>query len=59
MDDEKRARVELGKGWSRYESGDRQRCLDLTHVGGQPSYVDVLECVVTARDARELEKKGL
>jgi hypothetical protein len=57
MDDEKSARAELAKGWAQYASSDRKRCLELTHVGGQPSYVDVLECVAIAKDANELEKK--
>jgi hypothetical protein len=57
MEDEKSARAELAKGWAQYASSDRKRCLELTHVGEQPSYVDVLECVAIAKDASELEKK--
>src|SRR5262245_53798425 len=57
MDDEKSARRELEAGWSRFAVNDRERCVALTQTGGNPSYVEVLECLKMAQDVRELERK--
>jgi hypothetical protein len=57
MDDEQSARAELEKGWSAYAHNDRERCVAETRSGANQSYVEVLECIVIARDAREMDKK--
>ena len=55
---EKSARDELTTKWSSFDSADQRRCLDETRSGGSPSYVELLECVAMARDARALEGRG-
>ena len=59
MDQEKSARAELEKSWSKFNLEDRAQCLDLTNeLGGKSaSYVEVLECSIMMRDARVMDKK--
>jgi hypothetical protein len=46
MNDEESARRELVQSWSRYNAQERARCIGQTEVGGFPSYVEVLECLL-------------
>ena len=48
------ARNTLDVEWSNFPAADRHDCLALTHLGGYPSYVQVLTCLEIARDARRL-----
>ncbi len=60
MAQEQSARDELRAQWSQFHRGDQQLCLSQTRIGGLPSYVELLECISIARDARALEagKRG-
>jgi hypothetical protein len=44
----------LKEGWKNFVAEDRTRCINLTQMGGPPSYVEVLTCVEMARDARQI-----
>ena len=55
--DEKSARSELDKQWSQFPPALRQRCVDTTETGGDPSYVEVLVCLQMGRDAAQMEKR--
>lgn len=57
MNDESSAHAELQKQWSQFPAGDRQRCVAETSLG-DPSYVEVLECLLTARGAEKIEKES-
>jgi hypothetical protein len=46
MSDEESAHRELAQSWSKYDAQERRRCIGQTEVGGFPSYVEVLECLV-------------
>jgi LAS superfamily LD-carboxypeptidase LdcB len=46
INDEKSARDELAQTWSKYDAQERRRCIGQTEVGGFPSYVEVLECLL-------------
>jgi hypothetical protein len=46
MDDEESAHRELVQSWSKYNTQQRARCIGQTEVGGFPSYVEVLECLL-------------
>jgi len=46
MNDENSAREELVKTWSKYTPQEKSRCIGQTEVGGTPSYVEVLECLL-------------
>ena len=46
MADEDSAKEERQKSWSKYSADDKRRCVGQTDVGGVPSYVEVLECLL-------------
>jgi hypothetical protein len=50
MADEDSAKEELQKSWSKYSADDKRRCVGQTDVGGVPSYVEVLECLLVTVD---------
>jgi len=50
--DEGSARAEVAKHWSSYPAGDRTRCAAEAQLNGLPSYVDLLECLTLAREAK-------
>lgn len=50
--DEGTARAEVAKHWSSYPAGDRKRCAAEAQLDGLPSYVDLLECLTLAREAK-------
>ena len=50
--DEASARAEVAKRWSSYPAGDRTRCAAEAQLDGLPSYVDLLECLTLAREAK-------
>jgi hypothetical protein len=46
MKDEESARQQLVQTWSKYTPQEKSRCVGQTEVGGTPSYVEVLECLL-------------
>ena len=46
MNDETSAHEELVQSWSKYSAAEKERCVGQTEVGGMPSYVEVLECLL-------------
>ncbi|AIQ92511.1 protein of unassigned function [Methylobacterium oryzae CBMB20] len=52
LEDEGSARAEVEKKWSSYPAGDRTRCAAEAQLDGLPSYVDLLECLTLAREAK-------
>jgi hypothetical protein len=46
MIDEQSARRELFQSWSKYSAREQARCVGQTEIGGFPSYVEVLECLL-------------
>jgi hypothetical protein len=57
MSDEGSAKDELAKGWSAYAAADRKSCGALAGLGGSASYVQLLECLNMARDARTMKTR--
>jgi hypothetical protein len=53
---EQEARDKLASQWSSFVAADRTRCAGRTHMGGPPSYVEVLTCLELAQAARKLPK---
>ena len=55
MNDESEALTELQKQWKQFSLGDRQSCTaeqaDIVGLSSMSSYVELLECLVLARDA--------
>jgi hypothetical protein len=53
MDDEQNALNELKTKWSQFRSNERESCLAAEgDVAGLSSYVELLECLNTAQEAR-------
>jgi len=50
MTDENNAKDALNKEWRQFSAADRQRCTDLARMGGEPSYVQLYECLDIARE---------
>ncbi len=54
LQDEHTARATLEKEWGEFSAGEHARCLELSHTGGSPSYVELLTCLEMAQAARQL-----
>jgi len=54
LQDEHTARDKLEKEWGEFSATERTRCLQLSHTGGSPSYVELLTCLEMAQAARQL-----
>jgi hypothetical protein len=46
MNDEESAHQQLVQTWSKYTPQEKSRCVGQTEVGGMPSYVEILECLL-------------
>ena len=55
LQDERSARNQLAKRWGKFPAGDRRQCI-AEASGFEPSYVELLECVTMAGQARQMEK---
>jgi len=53
-DEELTARAKLNDEWSQYTPGQKARCVSLTQLGGDPSYVELRSCLELAKIARSL-----
>jgi hypothetical protein len=53
---EQAARDQMARQWGEFAPADKTRCVEKTHMGGPPSYIEVLTCLELARDARKLPK---
>jgi hypothetical protein len=54
LGDERTAREQIVKEWSRFTPAERSECSHLVTTGGPPSYVELLSCLEVSRDAREI-----
>ncbi|MDR7039161.1 MULTISPECIES: hypothetical protein [Methylobacterium] len=52
LDDEATARSEVARQWASFPGVERQRCAAEAQLNGMPSYVDLLECLTLAREAK-------
>lgn len=57
LNDEHRARDALQQQWDQFSSASQKRCLDLSHLGGHPSYVELLTCLQMAKDVKQLPRQ--
>ena len=48
--DEHAAENTLAENWSTYSAADKIQCIGTVHVGGPPSYVELLSCIELLRD---------
>ena len=57
--EEQAARDQLVKEWSSFRAADRASCVELSTVGGEPSYVELLTCLEMAKAAHEVPSDKL
>jgi hypothetical protein len=57
LNDEKEARQQLAKEWSHFSARDKEMCTDETK-SYNPSYVELLTCLESARDAEAYGQSG-
>ena len=57
--DEQTARDKLNDTWAQFSARERQRCTDLVHMGGPPSYVELLTCLEMAQQAKQIPDRDL
>jgi hypothetical protein len=53
LQEEQLARTQLEKAWGEYVADDRSGCVQLSTMGGTPSYVELLTCLEMAKAAKE------
>lgn len=58
LDDEQRARSQLEADWSKYSRSLREGCITTATAGGEPSYVELLECLIMEGDAAKMQKRS-
>jgi hypothetical protein len=52
LQSERAAQATLAQSWSKYGADDRSRCVTIVQIGGVSSYVELLSCLLTKRDAK-------
>jgi hypothetical protein len=51
---EQQARVQLIKQWDEFGRAEKDYCLPLSTLAGEPTYSELLSCLEVERDARRL-----
>jgi hypothetical protein len=51
---EAKARDQLVRDWATFAAADKTRCVEMTKMGGPPSYVELLTCMEMAAGARKI-----
>jgi hypothetical protein len=54
---EMEARDQLAKEWAQFAPADKSHCVQLSTIGGDPTYTELLACLELERDARNLREK--
>ncbi|MBV9520255.1 MAG: hypothetical protein JO068_19285 [Hyphomicrobiales bacterium] len=57
-DDERQAQKELAKSWSSFKASAQSNCLQVTRIGGAPSYVELLTCLQLDKQAQEASREN-
>jgi hypothetical protein len=52
MRDEQTARDQMVREWPQFAPADKSHCLQLSTLGGNPTYTELLTCLELAREAR-------
>jgi hypothetical protein len=58
LKDKRRARDQLRQQWNEFTGAERDRCVQLSHLGGMPSYIEILTCLQIARAAKKVPGDG-
>jgi hypothetical protein len=52
------AKDQLGKQWVEFTPAEKSHCLQLSTLGVDPIYTELLTCLELARDARQLRRRN-
>jgi hypothetical protein len=58
MNEENTAKSTLNDKWTQFTARQQTRCTDLVHMGGPPSYVELLTCLEMAEQAKQIPDRG-
>ncbi|MBV9740337.1 MAG: hypothetical protein JOZ30_11910 [Hyphomicrobiales bacterium] len=58
IDDEREAQKELAKLWSSFKASAQSNCLQVTRIGGAPSYVELVTCLQLDKQAQEAAREN-
>jgi hypothetical protein len=50
VEDEKAAKQQLSREWSKFDAGLKRQCTELTAIGGEQSYVELQTCLEMSSD---------
>ena len=50
---EQKAREQLVQEWASFKASDRTQCSEMSRMGGDPTYTELLTCLEMMRDARQ------
>jgi hypothetical protein len=57
LQEEQEARAKLVAQWTQFSAADRSYCRDLTALGGEPTFTELLTCLEMRREAERLRDK--
>jgi hypothetical protein len=57
--DERVARDDLAKDWSKYSAADKTLCVGMNRTGGPSSYVELQSCLNIMRDSKIISKTNV
>jgi hypothetical protein len=58
MQEERDARSKIEQSWSQFKPPDKEHCVQLSRLGGQPTFTELLTCLELARDVRVLHSES-
>lgn len=58
LQEERDARTKIEQSWSQYKRPDKEHCVQLSRLGGQPTFTELLTCLELARDVRVLHSES-
>jgi hypothetical protein len=53
LGDERAAQSTIANNWSKYRANDKSLCVGLQYTGRAPSYIELLSCLETRRNAKD------
>ena len=58
LQQEQTAKQQLAMQWTEFTPAEKSHCLQLSTLGGDPIYTELLTCLELARDARQLRERN-
>jgi hypothetical protein len=58
LQQEQEAKDKLGRHWAQFTPAEKSHCLQLSTLGGDPIYTELLTCLELDREARKLRERN-